>query len=301
MLSQELLAKMAIDNWLSILNHLMLKKINADHFVVDTLKWIAKICVLHQTYLKKDGLERAFSIQNIQCNFYSQLVGIFQNQLINFDKLDLNQKKQFQNSYIEFITQLRLIFRELAGQEIYFDYLFILEVKRIIYALCISMIELISTGKWEHHKSSLINELSAYLHSPAWFFSNKKVIERSDLIIDLADVISSVGLEAMSENMNHITIEAIKAIAWLSELHFSKITDKNPFAPPRLILRICYIGILGTKSKNTYAVKLIKDKIKEFEKRYALSYPANTAYSTTEKSDKSERPCRISLPSVDLS
>lgn len=288
MSSKELLTKVAIDNWLDLLNHLMINKLNTDHFTTQTVKRIAKICIFHQTYLKKDGLERASSIQNIQCNPYSQLINIFQNQLNNFEKLDQNQKKQFKNSYIEFLTQLRLSFREIATHEISFDYIFISEVKRIIYSLCISMLEIISTEKCEHHKSSLTNELSAYLHLSAWFFSNKKVIERSDLIIDLSDVISSVGLEAMSKNMNHIVIDAVKAIAWLSELHFSKIHIKNPFAPPKLILGICYIGILGMKIKDVFVLKLIKGKIKDFETRYALSYPANTAYSTIEKSDKSE-------------
>lgn len=142
---------------------------------------------------------------------------------------------------------------------------------RDIACLCL---DLLSEPKWVKEQTRLTKQVGWYIHQPSWFFHYaKKLIESNSSFDSLVDAIAKIGIKATDTNQITTAKSAVEELGKIArEMLEKEAPPKYGYTEPRVMEKVCYIGILALKKKDEGLLKLAQDEIKVFETLYKAKY-----------------------------
>jgi hypothetical protein len=124
--------------------------------------------------------------------------------------------------------------------------------------------------KWKKYKGQTAKTIGWFIHLPGWFAHHAEEIAGQGTFSHLPDSVAKIGLAAVENRQVEVAKDAMSAISSIASAIMKK--EKGPqygYTEPRVMEKVCYIGILALKFGTPETVEFAKPKIAEFEKEYS--------------------------------
>lgn len=225
--------------------------------------------VLYQflTIKKVNSTENAHFSQTVLARPYKTMESLLFLLAKECKKLKGKDLDKAQSALLVIAEQLRSSLRHLS--EKMQSALLVGELARINGEVGSLLVELSVDKKWSEEARKLENIAVWYVHQPYWFTDKVKIINSNLSFNALPESIAQVGLVALENDNEKVAKEAVKSISSLATMMLEK--EERPsygFTEPRIMELACHIGIVGLKKGKKELVADLKNKIKEFEKKY---------------------------------
>jgi len=259
--------------------------IDADRYAEKTLENIKNITVnIYQMMIK------GFLPNNISTSFtltkpYEKMINYVYEIVNNYKELkDGKTKESYKKNIVGLFDKIYRFLRDLAEKIQNCDNILNTYIGFLIFDLDSLLIDLIEDKEFESSQEKLIEILGKFVYLPSWFFLYDKTLRKSNNLNsnELIEAVTKTGLKLFRSIKNDdsiIEIEKIKllkdcveSLYDIAENSIEKIKEDYGYDEPRVMLKLCFLGVLGLKNDVQPIIIEVKKRICEFEKIYKEKY-----------------------------
>lgn len=224
----------------------------------------AKTGSLEDNYFTLDTLSLPF---NTTANLCTKLVEIIQESI---DSRDISSKK---SCFFELVENLWWSLRFLSERMKNADHLLINTFSDTITSIGCLLLKLTQNKKWVDKKNELIKWAGFLVFQTTWFASKAEKIEANSNFDSLVEAGAKIGIESLQVGVDKTAKDSIKVISNLATEMLKKQTGSNfGFTEPRIMVRVCIVGLLALKLKKQEIFDEAVCQIRAFETAYNKEY-----------------------------
>ncbi|XOB46409.1 MAG: hypothetical protein ACKKMV_03085 [Candidatus Nealsonbacteria bacterium] len=263
------------NSWLKILNGVFQYKFFiARHQISEALENIEKITTLMYASISSGYLPDNFITRMSLGKPYDGLIILVPN-IVNryFNSKNEEDKRFYRSNLIILFEEINRNLRRLSEKIKNCDSTLINSVGRLIFQLNYSIVALLKEKNFNNHPEELTKELAWNIYLPTWFVRYSKSFRASFAFQVLTDSIAKTGLILFErDDSDDLIMDCIKALSSITKQTLEKIKNGYGFSEPRLMLKVCYLGILGLKHNKQNILTEAGIRIYEFEELYEKKY-----------------------------
>lgn len=186
---------------------------------------------------------------------------------------DEETKADFRSDLLQILEELRSSIRTLSENIKDVDNALVEVIGRTLLAMNQYMIWALNHPDFVGEKTEIEKLLGWYIHQPPWFFSSAEKFEISNRNRSLTESTAQTGILLFRDYYDERLLEAcVDSLFYIVRTTFEKNTEKYLYDEPRLMMRICYLGVLARKHKKTRLYAHIRVKLLEFQSLYQQAY-----------------------------
>ncbi len=259
--------------WLSMLAWFFTEKFYAmDYQLDDVFNDIANTALtIHQAInlgLIANDTTAKFSIAKA----YDSMMVSISTIMTRYQTLDDEEDKKFYRAQLVKLfehlnTSLRLLSEKLKSA----DSTLVYSIGNVISGVNELMVRMLISIEFQDIHSDLISRLGWNIHLPAWFAHHAEKINTNNAFNNLVESVARTGvllfdLEDRAQ-VRDIIIDCVEALYSLNKHVLNKSTDSD-YDTPRIMLKICYLGVLALKYNEQEILTEAGVRIYEFEEVY---------------------------------
>ena len=268
------------NNWLRALKLVFIHRFyDIRHQIPDILENIRKVTVATHRSISLGYLKNDFTNQLSLSKPYDEMTSVVID-VINafFDEPKNGKNRLFYKTHlVDLLGKIRMNLRLLSEEIKNCDDLLVGSIGRMIYQLNSLIIDLLNRKEFSDVYEDLIKELGGNIHLPTWFVHYADSFKTSTSFNELNETIIKTGLDIFKvKKHNNLIEDCVEALYSIVKNSLYKNEGSYGFyEPPRIMLKICYLGILALKYDKQDILKDIGVKIYEFEELYKQRYIVN--------------------------
>lgn len=257
--------------------------IDADRYIEKTLENIKTITV--NIYLM---MIKGYLPNNILTSFaltkpYEKMINYVYEIVNSYKELkDKKIKEFYRENIVDLFDKIYRFLRDLAEKIQNCDSILITQIGYLIFDLNSLLIDLIEDKEFKSYQEKLIEILGYFVYLPTWFVLYDKAFRKSNNFDILIESITKTGLKIFKNIKNDDSIIEIEKIKLLKDCveslydiaknSIEKIKEGYGYDEPRVMLKLCFLGVLGLKNDLQPIITEVKNRICEFEKTYKEKY-----------------------------
>jgi len=257
--------------------------IDAGRYVEKTLENIKTITV--NIYLM---MIKGYLPNNILTSFaltkpYEKMINSVHEIVNSYKELkDKKIKEFYRGNIVDLFDKIYWFLRDLAEKIQNCDSILITQIGYLIFDLNSLLIYLIEDKEFKSYQEKLIEILGYFVYLPTWFVLYSKAFRKSNNFDILIESITKTGLKIFKNIKNDDSIIEIEKIKLLKDCveslydiaknSIEKIREGYGYDEPRVMLKLCFLGVLGLKNDLQPIITEVKNRICEFDKIYKEKY-----------------------------
>lgn len=192
--------------------------------------------------------------------------------MARYEKLEDEEDKKFYRRYLVKLfehlnTSLRLLSEKLKNA----DSTLIYSIGNLLSGINDLIVRMLMSEEFQDIHSDLVTRLGWNIHLPTWFAHHAEKISTTNAFNNLVETIAKTGILLFDfedrANVRRLIIDCVKALYSLNKHVLNKSTDSD-YDTPRLMLKICYLGVLALKHDEQEILTEVGVRIYEFEEVY---------------------------------
>jgi len=257
----------------SLVNIFKYKSNNALHQIGEILKNITEITENYFVFVKAGYTTNDFFKKLTISKGFDEMPMVLGRIFTYYNSLTEEQDKNyFERNLIEFFDELYHNLRKLSEDIKECDSYIISSVSQLIFTVNDLIIQLLVIDRFGNYKEELNKWLGFYIHLPPWFVINSEKITFSNSFRTLSDNIAKNGLQLLQNSIDDdLILDCVDSIYSIAEHSLSK-EKRNNYDEPRIMMYLCYLGIMALKLKKDNILTEIGLKIYDFEIKYWEKY-----------------------------
>ncbi len=265
--------------WLQILSGIFQYKSfhDAQIQIKSALKNIGNLVLLMRQAMSSGYINEDIITSLSETKAYDELMGVIGGVThAYFNELqEDNIKISYRSSMMTLFDEVYSSLRSLSEQIKNCDSLLVGSIGRLISNLNFVMIDLLKQADFADRRirTQLDKTLSWNIYLPAWFVHYSESFQDSLSFRALNESIAKTGVLSFKEGHYNLVLDCIKATHSIAKETLKKIQNSYGFAEPRVMLRVCYLGVLALKHNQQGILTEIRGSIVEFEQLYAEKFP----------------------------
>lgn len=265
----------SFDAWLNIIDRAFATGYEPlEHEIGAALRNITGTTALYHQAIKSGLVAGDFSDHMLLARPYDGLLGIVAAVVRKHDELaDAQLQARYRRKIIDLFEELNRSLRTLSEQLRSCDSPVIGPIGRLLFASNRFILHLIGRPEFVDVRDELQKRLQWNVHLPEFFFHHAETIRDGLLERELSDSVVRTGILLLSDAGDQKTIkDCIDAISSIASSCLKKKTAGYGFDEPRMMLGVCYLGILARKHGFESLWVHAGLKIYEFEGAYTKKY-----------------------------
>ena len=266
------------DAWVTIIIESLKSGSNVlEHEIGGALKKIASTVLFFHQAIKAGLVAGDFTDHLVLVRPYDGLVGVIGGALDRYGKeTDPGQKQQYRYDFVSLFEELNRSLRTLSEQLRSCNNPVIGSIGRLLFTCNRLLIDLINRADFEDVRAQLLKQLQWNIHLPYWFFHHSESTDGWAYHRELTDCIIRTGIILLTHGGDRETIEdCIDVTTSIAKACLEKKGKDRDLDEPRIMLGVCYLGILGLKRGLERSWVHAGLKIYEFEDAYTQRYLKN--------------------------
>jgi hypothetical protein len=252
------------------------KKVNAEEQFKIALQNIATIAKYTFTFIKSGYLPDNFTISLIKV--YDDLGPIIV-KIINryYDLTDKSEKRSYRSDIIELFKELYSSLRTLSEDLKNCESILINSIGGLNFIINNLIIQLIEKKEFSIEKKELKERLRWNIHLPEWFVHHAERFDGSSIPFNtLTDSVAKTGIIIIKTIKDKaLLIDCINSLYSITKQALEKTISNYGFDEPRVLEKVCYLGILALKNGWYDVFSEVGLKIYDFEPNYLAKYFSN--------------------------
>jgi hypothetical protein len=257
--------------------------IDADRYIEKTLENIKTITVNIYRMMVEGYLPNNISTSFALTRPYAKMI-ISVNEIVKSYKelKDKKIKEYYRENIVDLFDKIYWFLRDLAEKIQNCDSILITQIGYLIFELNSLLIGLIEDKEFKGYQEKLIEILGYFVYLPTWFVLYDKAFRKSNNFDILIESITKTGLKIFNNIKNDdliIKVEKIKllkdcveSLYDIAKNSIEKIKEGHGYDEPRVMLKLCFLGVLGLKNDLQPIITEVKNRICEFDKIYKEKY-----------------------------
>jgi hypothetical protein len=209
---------------------------------------------------------------------YTELFNVLSQIIENYSKLeDVRDKESYRQDIVELYKEIYRSLRELSEKLQNCETTLIDSIAQLMRHMNEELVWLTEKTEFSDVYDELKERLAWNIYMPFWFASHAKSIKGEHSVKPLAEATAITGLLLFEtrEADDQLILECVKAIFSIVKDGFKKFEVSYGLDEPRLMLLVCYLGIVALNRGKENVVAEVKKCVDEFEKLYYQKYIAN--------------------------
>lgn len=263
------------DAWLNIIQQAFVAGYEPlEHEVGDALKNITATVILFNQATKAGLLASDFSDHLVLSRPYDGLQSVIVAAVRGHEKLtDAERKRSYRRDLVGLFEELNRSLRTLSEQLRSCDSPAIGPIGRLLFTSNRILIDLIGRPEFADVRDELLKRLRWNVHLPYWFFHHSESVGGGIYHRELTESVVRTGIFLLANGGDRETAEdCVDAISSIAKALLEKKATGHGFDEPRLMLGVCYLGILAQKHGMESVWVHAGLKIYEFEEAYKKKY-----------------------------
>lgn len=265
----------SFDAWLDIIDRALATGYEPlQHEISEALRNITGTTALYQQAIKSGLAASDFSDHLLLARPYDGLPVIIAAAVRKHNEItDLELQARHRRRIVDLFDELGGSLRLLSQQLRSCDSPAIGPIGRLLFASNQIILHLLARPEFEDVHDKLLRRLQWNVHLPEWFYHHAESIQGNALDRELADSVLRTGILLFPNGRDSATlIDCINAISSIASSFLKKSTKGYGYDEPRLMLGVCYLGILAQKHGLESVWVHAGVKIYEFEDAYIRKY-----------------------------
>jgi len=259
--------------------------IDADRYIEKTLENIKTITVSIYLMMIKGYLPNNILTSFALTKPYEKMINHVYEIVHSYKELkDEKTKESYRKDIVGLFDKIYRFLRDLAEKIKNCDSILNTYIGFLIFDLDSLLIDLIEDKEFKSSQEKLIEILGYFVYLPSWFVLYDKASRKSNNLNlnELIEAVTKTGLKLFKKIKNDdsiIEIEKIKllkdcveSIYDIAKNSIEKIKEDYGYDEPRVMLKLCFLGVLGLKNDLKPIITEVKNRICEFEKNYKEKY-----------------------------
>jgi len=255
------------------------KIIDADRYIEKTLENIKTITVSIYLMMIKGYLSFALTKP------YEKMINYVYEIVNNYKELKNEKTKEsYRKDIVGLFDKIYRFLRDLAEKIKNCDSILNTYIGFLIFDLDSLLIDLIEDKEFKSSQEKLIEILGYFVYLPSWFVLYDRASRKSNNLNlnELIEAVTKTGLKLFKKIKNDDSIIEIEKIKLLKDCveslydiaknSIEKIKEDYGYDEPRVMLKLCFLGVLGLKNDLQPIIIEVKKRIHEFEKIYKEKY-----------------------------
>ncbi len=189
------------------------------------------------------------------------------------DIVDKREKESYREKLIQTTKGLQRQLRHISENIKDVDNPLVEVIGRVIDAMGEYLIYFLNHPDFIDEKREIEKVLYGYIHLPGWFVHHATTYEKNNQNRSLVEAITKIGIFLFEKYRDERLIEAcIDSLFTLVKALFEKNPKSYLFDEARVMVKICYLGVLARKHSMKRLYALVRVKILEFDRLYAAAY-----------------------------
>jgi hypothetical protein len=209
---------------------------------------------------------------------------------------EIDAARGYSGGIFELLEENRRMLRRLSEKFKSGDHFLLRSIGNNIRDIGLLILELLADPKWAHEHDKLRRMLGWYIHQPGWFIHHATgTIEANAGYDSLTDSVAKIGIAALEGGELETAKSAVEILSKRAvEMLEKESPPKYGYTEPRIMVKVCYIGILALKLGQSQLLDQVKAEIKIFEAAYKAKWfpdpqPENKApFSPSEEQLRTE-------------
>jgi len=210
---------------------------------------------------------------------------------------DQREKDSYREKLIKTLEDLKKMLRRLSENIKDVDNPLVEVIGRTIDAMGGYLLFFLNQPDYANEENEIERVLYGYIHLPGWFVHHSPTFGKNNRNRSLIEAVAKIGISLFENHRDERLIEAcVDSLFALVKALFEKNPDSYLFDEARVMVKVCYLGILARKHgmKGLYAS--VRVKILEFNQLYATAYQKQLNQVPTELREKIETGRIIGFP-----
>ena len=263
--------------WLKILSGIFrYRSFHDDQVQIMTaLKYVENIVFLMRYAVSSGNMNNDITTNLSETEPYSALVEVIRDiTRAYFNELEDDRTKiSYRSCMMTLFDEIYSSLRSLSKRIKNCDSILIDSIGKLISYLNFLMIELLKQDDFADRQIKA--QLSRNIHLPMWFIHYSESFQNSDPFRTLNESIAKTGVLSFKEGHYNLVLDCIKATRSIAKETLKKIQNSYGFAESRVMLRVCYLGVLALKHNQQGILAEVKESIVDFKQLYAEKYFLN--------------------------
>lgn len=247
--------------------------------IKSALKHIGDLVLLMRHAMSSGYINEDIITSLSESKAYDELIGVIRDIThAYFNELQEDHIKiSYRSCMMRLFDEIYSSLRSLSEQIKNCDSLLVGSIGRLISNLNFVMIDLLKQDDFADHRirTQLEKTLSGNIHLPVWFVHHSESFQDSLSFWTLNESIAKTGVLLFKNEHYNLVLNCIKAIRSIAKETLNKIQEGYGFTEPRVMLRICYLGVLALKHNQQGILIGVKESIVDFKQLYAEKYSSD--------------------------
>ncbi|UPT73203.1 MAG: hypothetical protein M0D55_15095 [Elusimicrobiota bacterium] len=265
----------SFDAWLGIISQAFASGYEPlKHELKEAFRNITGTTALYHQAIKSGLVANDFSDHLLLSRPYDGLPAILAAIVRRHDELtEAGQQARYRRGIVDLFDEMNGSLRLLSEQLRSCDSPAIGPIGRLLFASNQIILHLLAKPDFADVHADLLRRLRWNVHLPEWFYHHADSIQSNVLDRELSESVLRTGILLFSNGRDVDTIkDCINAISSIAHSCLKKKSKSYGFDEPRLMLGVCYLGILARKHGLETVWVHAGLKIYEFEDSYAQKY-----------------------------
>lgn len=236
----------------------------------DSIKQIQAKTELIFTGAKAGIITDRFAITH----FFNQWLIYFPVLLNGYTRVtDEREKEIYREKLIKTAEDMQRMMRNLSESIKDVDNPLVEVIGRVIDSTGEYLVSFLHDPEFADERSEIQKVLYGYIYLPGWFVHNAPKYEKNNRNRSLVEAITKIGILLLRHYQNEKLIKAcIESLFSLVQELFKKNPSSYLFDEARVMVKICYLGVLARKYNKKEIYAYVRVKILEFDRLYANAY-----------------------------
>ena len=188
------------------------------------------------------------------------------------DRVKMSYKSDMATLFDKIYSSLRSLSEQIKNC----DSILVDSIGRLIFYLNSVMIDLLKQDDFADYRirTQLEKTLSGNIYLPTLFVHHSESFQDSLSFWTLNESIAKTGVLLFKNEHYNLVLNCIKAIRSIAKETLNKIQEGYG-AEPRVMLRVCYLGVLALKHNQQGILIGVKESIVDFKQLYAEKYSSD--------------------------
>jgi hypothetical protein len=250
-------------------------EVDRESVVARVLRKIAGIASWESKLVASGVLPHDFSTSVSVTKAYDELQSLLPSIVGRYTtQADEEHKARYRADLVALFKEFNRSLRWLSEDLKSCDSILIDSIGHLLYVVNMLIVHLIENAEFAAERDELRNRLVWNVHLPSWFTHHAATFDGgAPPLGTLIDSVAKTGVVA-SERLGDTQLvnECVNALASLTDNCLEKTRSSHGYDEPRLMERVCYLGILGLRHGWRDVVTNVGVRVYEFEPKYCAKY-----------------------------
>jgi len=185
---------------------------------------------------------------------------------------DQEGRLSWQRSFLEFVEELCRSLRVLSERIKDCDSILVQSITDLIFGVTSILIMTRQEATDPKIVEKAENQLRWYVFLPYWFIDNATSCNAEGLR-NLGEAVSKTGIVLLrSDGPDSLVTDCVNSLNSVAKQSLEKLVSRYGYDEPRVMLKLCYLGILALKHDKVQVFRIVRTQVREFDKLYWQKY-----------------------------